>query len=452
MELVMTDIHTKPDLTLDLNPELFTEVYRKIETAKSRFVIVYGGASASKSYSMLQHIVASTFTEKSTWLCIRKYGTDIQNSIYENLVGIINEWEEISRFFTFKLSPFTITNKLSGSRIIFRGLDDTEKIKSIYGIKRIFIEEANQLTYDDFRELNRRARGMEGIQIYLVFNPVVITHWLKEQLFDNPFYQAHCTYIHATYKDAAKWLTEDDIIQLEMLKDINPNDYKVYCLGEWGKVRTGNEFYYNFIYNRHISPVEITPDRPIHISFDQNVVPYITCLVSQIIEDDNGVWHLNILDELCLKNPQNNTEALCREVMRRYEPYLSAGLFYYGDATGRKRDTRGTENDYDIVERVLARWLSPASCRVPYNNPLIVKRRDFINRILSNKYNIRIAIHPDCRNLITDIEMVQEDAEGKKFKKKKTDREGASYEELGHTSDAADYLIMSAFENYIQLI
>jgi hypothetical protein len=48
--------------------------------------------------------------------------------------------------------------------------------------------------------------------------------------------------------------------------------------------------------------------------------------------------------------------------------------------------------------------------------------------------------------------MVQEDAEGKKFKKKKTDRQGASYEELGHTSDAMEYLIMSAFENYIQLI
>jgi hypothetical protein len=172
--------------------------------------------------------------------------------------------------------------------------------------------------------------------------------------------------------------------------------------------------------------------------------------VSQITQDENGVYYLNILDELCLKNPQNNTEALCLEFARLWGDYLDSGLFYYGDATGRKRDTRGNENDYDIVERVLQRWLSPVSCRVPYNNPLVAKRRDFINRMLSNKFPVRIKVHPDCRYLITDIEMVQEDAEGKKFKKKKTDREGASYEELGHCSDAADYLIMSAFENYIQ--
>ena len=436
---------------LGVSKKFLSDVYWKIREAKTRFIIIWGGASASKSYSTLQHIITSTFEDPSTWLIIRKYSTDIQNSVYDNLIGIIQQWGLHSQF-TFRLSPLSITNRMTGAKIIFKGLDDTEKIKSIYGIKRIFIEEANQLEFDDFRELNRRARGMEGIQVYLVFNPVVITHWLKEEMFDKPYYQEHTTYIHATYKDALKWLTEDDVIQLEILKDINPNDYKVYCLGEWGKVRTGNEFYYNFVYTKHISPCSITKDTAWHITFDQNVVPYITMLVSQITQDDNGVYHLNVIQEFCLKNPLNNTESLCREFQGQYDPYLAAGLFYYGDATGRKRDTRGSENDYDIVERVLARYISHASCRVPFNNPLIAKRRDFVNRILSNKYNIRLHIDPGCKNLITDIEMVQEDAEGKKFKKKKSDRDGASYEEFGHTSDALDYLIMSAFENYIEMI
>lgn len=449
MQAVAERPHKRPQIRA--SREFYSGVYDRIEKADTRFIVIYGGASASKSWSMMQHIIMTTYRDPSNWLVIRKYSTDIQNSVYDNLIGIINTFGK-SNHFNFRLSPLGIQNRLTGARIIFKGLDDTEKIKSIYGIKRIFIEEANQLEFDDFRELNRRARGMEGIQVYLVFNPVVITHWLKEELFDKPYYQTHTTYIHATYKDAIRWLTEDDVIQLEMLKDINPNDYKVYTLGEWGKVRTGNEFYYNFVYTKHIGPVAPIKGKPLHISFDQNVVPYITMLVSQIAEDDNGVWNMSVLDELCLKNPQNNTEALCKEFVRRWEPYLNAGLYYYGDATGRKRDTRGTENDYDIVERVLARFLSHQSCRVPFNNPLITKRRDFINRILSNKYNIRIRISPECRNLITDIEMVQEDAEGKKFKKKKSDREGASYEELGHTSDALEYLIMSAFENYIQLI
>jgi hypothetical protein len=281
----------------------------------------------------------------------------------------------------------------------------------------------------------------------------VINHWLKKELFDNEFYAPHCTYIHATYKDALKWLTEDDILQLEILKDINPNDYKIYCLGEWGGIRTGNEFYYNFVYTKHISETALLPDKPLHISFDQNVTPYITMTIWQISQED-AVYRVNCIDELCLKNPLNNTESLCRRFAERYSDYLDKGigLYYYGDASGRNRDTRANENDYDIVERVLQKWISPRSCRVPFNNPLVIKRRDFINRILSNKYNIRLQIDTKCQNLITDFEMVQEDAEGKKFKKKKSEHGGAAFEEYGHTSDSADYFIMSAFENYIELI
>lgn len=438
----------EPDI--DFNPDNFSNVYWKILKAETRFVVIYGGASASKSWSIMQRIVTSTFEEPSNWLCIRKYSTDIQNSIYDNLIGIISDWD-LSHLFQFRLSPLSITNKLTGAKIIFKGLDDTEKIKSIFGIKRIFIEEANQLEFEDFRELNRRARGMDGIQVYLVFNPVVINHWLKRELFDNPFYEPHTTKIHATYKDAIKWLTEDDILQLEILKDINPNDYKVYTLGEWGGVRTGNEFYYNFVYTKHITTCEIQKDKALHISFDQNVVPYITMTIWQISQIEE-VYYVNCIDELCLKNPLNNTESLCRKFVEKYEDYLDAGLFYYGDASGRKRDTRANENDYEIVERVLSKWLTFSSCRVPYNNPLVKKRRDFVNRILSNKYNIRLQIDKNCQNMITDLEMVQEDAEGKKFKKKKSEHGGTAFEEYGHTSDTMEYMLMSAFENYIELI
>lgn len=433
-----------------LNRALFTDVFFKIRGARRRFVVVWGGASASKSYSMMQHLILRTFEDTGTWLVIRKYSSDIYDSVYAGLEAIIRGWG-LGGDFIFRKSPMMITNKISGARVIFKGLDDPEKLKSVFGIKYIYIEEVTQLDFEDFRELNRRVRGIHGIQIYMLFNPIVITHWIKTEVFDKPIFSATCDFIHCTYLDAMRFLTEEDVEQLEALKEINPNDYKVYALGLWGAVRTGNEFYYNFSYAKHVKKLQFKPGLPLHISFDQNVVPYITMTVYQI-EEVHAIYYTYCLAEYCLSNPKNTTEALCRQLMADHEQELQAGLFYYGDASGRARDTRGKENDYDIVERVLKRYLNNRSCRVPYVNPLHTRKREFINKIFADRYPIRTLIDPECKRLLTDLELIQEDAEGKKFKPVKREPQGASVQTLGHASDTMDYLLMGAFKRYTEVV
>lgn len=437
---------TKPDL--EFSHTLFTDVFFKIRKARKRFVIIWGGASASKSYSMMQHVIIRTFEDPGTWLVIRKYSSDIYESVYEGLKSIIREWKLTGDFIFWK-QPMAIVNKVTGSKIIFKGMDDPEKLKSIFNIKYIYIEEMNQLEFDDFRELNRRVRGIEGIQIYGLFNPIVITHWIKNEIFDKPVLSEACEFIHATYKDALRFLTQEDIANLEMLKDINPNDYKIYALGLWGAIRTGNEFYYNFSYARHVKECAYNPRVPIHISFDQNVVPYITMTIWQI-EERHSIYYVNGLEEYCLTNPKNTTEALCWKLIEDYRDRLNSGLYYYGDATGRARDTRANETDYDIVEKVLKAYLHNSSCRVPYQNPLHVKKREFVNKIFSDRFAVRMCIDPGCKNLLTDLELIQEDAEGKKWKPVKREH-GASFETLGHASDTMDYMLMSAFESFIEV-
>ena len=55
----------------------------------------------------------------------------------------------------------------NGSSLIFKGLDDKEKIKSISGIDDIIIEEATELTLDDFTQLNLRLRSdKDNLQIH----------------------------------------------------------------------------------------------------------------------------------------------------------------------------------------------------------------------------------------------------------------------------------------------
>lgn len=60
----------------------------------------------------------------------------------------------------------------NGSEILFKGLDDPEKIKSIAGITDVWIEEATELTPEDFDQLTLRVRTGSSNQFFLSFNPV----------------------------------------------------------------------------------------------------------------------------------------------------------------------------------------------------------------------------------------------------------------------------------------
>ena len=213
--------------------------------------------------------------------------------------------------------------------------------------------------------------------------------------------------------------------------------------------KTGGEFYSSFDRQVHVKPCKPIEGVAVHLSFDQNVVPYITSNEYQIVKEGE-LYIVRAIGEVCLSNPRNKTEALCREIEDQFGPLMKAGgMYYYGDASGKHRDTRGIETDYDIIERVLARYISNTSNRVVYKNPSVNKRRMFINRIFEGKLPIRIEIDPKCKNLIVDLEYIKETPEGTKHKQTARDeKQGVSYEKWGHCSDDLDYFLCSAFESY----
>lgn len=206
-------------------------------------------------------------------------------------------------------------------------------------------------------------------------------------------------------------------------------------------VRSGGEFYSGFNRMVHVRRVPFDPLLPIHISFDQNVVPYITATLYQV-RKKNGKTIIGQFDEICLENPRNKTSKLCLEFIKRYGGQIN-GLFYYGDPSGRKSDTRTAEHDYNIVERMLRKYLNNRSNRVPYVHPRILKRKDFINNLFECVYDkYELVIDPKCKKSIADFEFVKEDVNGKKLKEKVKDKEtGLTYEKYGHTSDSFDYFL-----------
>ena len=212
---------------------------------------------------------------------------------------------------------------------------------------------------------------------------------------------------------------------------------------------TGGEFYSSFKRLEHVEPCKYDPKKPIHITFDQNSVPYNSASIWQF-EQEADIWWAKCIDEIALENPRNSTEEVCEEFMMRY-PNHKTGLYYYGDASGHNRSTMSKEfkHHYEVVEHKLRRYLVAGSDRTLINNSLILKRRDFVNKIFENKLPLRVRIDESCKYMINDFMYCKQAVDGTKDKHIVTDKlTGDKYQKYGHMSDNAEYMLIEAFKNY----
>lgn len=197
--------------------------------------------------------------------------------------------------------------------------------------------------------------------------------------------------------------------------------------------KSGGEFFSQFSRMKHVKDVKFIDNVPVHVSLDFNVTPYITMTCWQIINND-GVFTSQCFDELCLKSPKNNTEDLCRELIQKHlSTKKIPALFYYGDASGNNRSTQSKEHNFQILERVLSKYLNYNSNRVHKRNPAIISTRDFMNKIFVEGLPIKLLIDNSCRNLIADFEFMKESPDGGKMKTMaKDENTGSTYEKYGH--------------------
>ena len=214
-----------------LNKKAFNKwIYDIIDDYSNRIEVYYGGAGSGKSYGAFQKVLLKALKSKRRVLVVRKVGATLKVSVWALMLSLLNASGMYS-FSKINKSDFEIELP-NGSIFIFKGLDDPEKIKSITDITDIVIEEATELTEDEFTQLNLRLRPKEkNPQIYMMFNPISKTNWVYNYFFcgNKP---DNCLVISTTYKDN-KFLSKDYCKELEKLKDRNPAYYRIYALGEF---------------------------------------------------------------------------------------------------------------------------------------------------------------------------------------------------------------------------
>jgi phage terminase large subunit len=223
------------DITIKTN--VINQVYMPLLDAfDDRYLVLYGGAGSGKSYYIAQrYLYKMLMQDMVNVMVIRNVHGTHRDSTFALFKQVISKWG-MAKYFKMNESDMRVRCVLNGNEIIFKGLDDSEKLKSVTFSKGeltdIWVEEASEIIEADFNQLDIRLRGGKSKkQIVISFNPVDINHWLKKRFFDQ--HLDNCTVLHTTYKDN-KFLDDDYTRLLESYKTSDPYYYSVYCLGEWG--------------------------------------------------------------------------------------------------------------------------------------------------------------------------------------------------------------------------
>jgi phage terminase large subunit len=222
---------------------------------QSRYQIPWGGAGSGKSHIVARKILYRLLKEnhcKHNFLIIRKVDRTIKRSVFALMKSIVIKWG-LLKDFDINLTDKTMVYKPTGAQIMFSGLDDVEKLKSIEGVTSIWVEEATELNQEDFEQLDLRLRGNTGAlkQIILTLNPISEQHWIKRIFFDDPI--QGCFTLKTTYLDNS-FIDDEYKMVMENKKKTNPRYYSIYALGNWG---TAEGLVFNRVTQRLIKEDEL---------------------------------------------------------------------------------------------------------------------------------------------------------------------------------------------------
>ena len=202
-----------------------TRVLQKNSEATTRFVVNQGGRGSSKTYSILQLLLGIALREQNIKITVvRKTLPSAKDSViadFFNKILIPNGLYDINNH---NKTDNSYLFPQSGSRIEFKGIASEDRIKGAHR-DYLYINEANELSYDEFEALKTRT----NTRIFFDFNPSFEFSWIYDFLNQ----EKDLTFIKSTYLDNP-YLPESIVKDLEKYKDTDENKWRIYGLGEKG--------------------------------------------------------------------------------------------------------------------------------------------------------------------------------------------------------------------------
>ena len=235
-------------------PEIVVQRIEKfskfLEKRKKKFKVVYGGRHSGKSFALAQLFIRRLYEDDNTrMLVLRKTLPSLKISAYRLIIDLLQQYQ--LPYVLNKSVPMTI--KYANNEILFGSLDDPEKYKSYEG-NYLWIEEATELTYDEFLKISlvmSRKNEFYINQIFMTFNPIDCQHWAITNFVNAQ--RDDMQVLHSTYKDNP-FLAVDHIKQLEDLINQDDSLYRIYVLGECGTIK--NKIYAKYNIDKYPEKTE----------------------------------------------------------------------------------------------------------------------------------------------------------------------------------------------------
>lgn len=337
----------------------------------------------------------------------------------------------------------------NGSEVLFRPLDNAERLKSL-NVGWIHGEELSMASYADYRLLLSRLRhpGMPRKRFFGTTNPEAKKGWLVERFKTKAGLKEEIdpdtgATVRTLYRRIIAPTTENKALGYDyvasMKEDYDPDYYRIFVLGQDGDYTKG-------LMCKHFSDLNIregseyNPDLKIWLTCDFNVDPMSWALAHVY----NGQVHF--FDEIVLEN--TNINECVDEFVRRY-PNHSEGVVITGDASGQNRDVateKKNHSRYDLMRTRFGEFNYPnVRLDVGSANPNVETRILTWNANICNTDGVRkVFMHPRCKWLIYNCQnlMFEEGSTRLDLPTPHQIKQDRTQKYLGHIFDAASYLVI----------
>jgi phage terminase large subunit len=415
----------------NFNP-LYFELKKFLNDKNIRTIIVYGGTSAAKTFSICQHLVIDLFQNKYSTAVFRKESTTIDSTVYKDCKTISSKFKMRNKLKHIK----HCIRKNEDCEIKFFGLDDPEKAKGLSSYKKIYANEISKFDKEDYDELLDRMRGIEGQQLIVDFNPIDENHWMKKEIDEeqwidlnhslpgeNSFVQINTDgdmiLIRTTYQDNY-WVVGSPypgygmidvhaLKRFETLKKRNPSRYRVNALGEWGVEDNPDPWLYSFDYDVHtVDRIPLMPSYPVYLSFDFNKDPFTCNVIQMSPHQGHSDSFIHFIDQY--KGKMTITE-MCTRIKTKYKGCI---LYVTGDRSGSLEGEIASDSLYESAYKIIkgALGISDKQLHINKSNMTHASSRVLCNAMFEQYPNLRLS-RSACPDIINDCRIAKKDPKSK---------------------------------------